>query len=146
MYNKTELIFIGKVFKIDTIKTVPDYFVRQFKYTEDSTNTYTNHQLISFAVKKLIKGSFSIDTLVIMTGMGGGDCGYFFENKKTYIVHSNEIASYYIDETSSKKKLLKKHFLETNVCTRTTSEIKKELKFLRKFQSRSYRQTAHNIA
>ncbi len=133
VFNKTELIFIGRVIKIDTLKTLPEFYVKEHNYTEDSTNTYTYDLFVTFTVKRVIKGHLSIDTIIIMTGIGGGDCGYPFQKNKVYIVHTNEKVTYYIDETSSRNRLLKKSIFATNFCERTTTEIKKELKFLRKF-------------
>ncbi len=133
LFKRTELIFIGTVVKIDTIKTVPGFFVKQYLLTEDSTDFYTYGQFVTFKVKRVVKGHLSIDTIIIKTGVGGGDCGYLFRKSKNYIVHTNKKESYYIDEASPRKKLLKNTFFETDDCERTNTEIKKELKFLRKF-------------
>ena len=136
VFNKTELIFIGTVIKIDTLKTVPDFLLKKSSDTRDSTNIYFFNQFVVFNVKKVLKGHFSIDTIVITTGMGGGDCGYSFQKGNAYVVHTNQRLSHYIDETLSRKKLVTKPFFETNDCERTTSEIRKEIKFLRKFLTR----------
>ncbi len=70
------------------------------------------------------KGEFKNDTLTIITGTGGGDCGFGFEVGKKYIVYgSNDKNS-----SSHKPRKILKNTYWTNICTRTVLYNDKEFK------------------
>lgn len=68
------------------------------------------------------KGKFKSDTLTIITGTSGGDCGFLFEIGKKYIIYgSNER-----DNGFHKPKKLPNNDYWTNSCTRTVLYNEKE--------------------
>jgi hypothetical protein len=75
-----------------------------------------NERYFSFTKMKYVilvtdkfKGKFEGDTIIVRTGMGGGDCGYEFEVGNSYIIYS------YKDPERSKEHAA----FVTNICTRT---------------------------
>jgi hypothetical protein len=89
---------------------------------------YTFHEAeYKFRVLTLYKGQVKQDTLTIITGLGGGDCGYPFEMGKEYVVYS------FFDSYIYSRGNTTHGVLYTHICTRTTSAIDKaEIKALRK--------------
>lgn len=65
---------------------------------------------VYFAIQKTWKGK-ARKTLILKTGLGGGDCGYRFEVGKTYLVYA-----YSTDEQMPNNNGVT---LETNICSRT---------------------------
>ncbi len=64
-----------------------------------------------------------IKTLTLITGLGGGDCGYFFEVGKTYLIYA------YRDEDKK---------LTTNICSRTAGiSLTKDVAVLNKLKKRT---------
>ena len=51
---------------------------------------YYPHMLVTFEVIEWFKGQAAPD-VELHTGMGGGDCGYFFETGMTYVVYAHGI-------------------------------------------------------
>ena len=83
--NQSQAVFVGKV--IEIVQNPQDYFV-----------------LVRFNVERSWKGSLAQEVSVV-TGQGGGDCGYKFEFGETYLVYA------YGDKTR----------LGTNICQRTAN-------------------------
>ena len=61
------------------------------------------NKIVKLRLVKSWKGKLT-KTITLTTGIGGGDCGYFFEAGKTYLVYA------YRDENKK---------LSTNICNRT---------------------------
>jgi hypothetical protein len=85
-------------------------------------------KLYKFIINKKYKASANIaDTISIITGQGGGDCGYEFEIGKEYIIHS--------EAWKEKKVAIKKRIIEvicedifyTDICRMTQEANVKEL-------------------
>ncbi|MGZ4041197.1 MAG: hypothetical protein ACXVNR_11575 [Bacteroidia bacterium] len=74
------------------------------------------------------KGKFKNDTVAVVTGMGGGDCGYHFETGKTYIIY----ASHNRKNGSDKPKEFPANAYRTSICTRTVLYNEKEFQELKK--------------
>jgi hypothetical protein len=130
--KKSNAIFIGKVLKVDTIKVIPQNFISAKISTSDS-GFYTVGHLVLLKVKKIFKGKSFSDTVYIMTGQGGGDCGYNFEINKNYIIYAKKEDYYLVDsedKVTSKYITHKQTYLTTNDCDRTTENIRKEEKLL----------------
>jgi hypothetical protein len=131
--KKSDAIFIGKVLKVDTIKVIPQNFISAKISTSDS-GFYTVVHLVSLKVKKIFKGKSISDNIYIITGQGGGDCGYNFELNKYYIIYSKREDYYLVDsedKINSKYKTHRQAYLTTNDCDRTTENIRKEEKLLK---------------
>ncbi|HEV7643339.1 MAG TPA: hypothetical protein VGO50_05285 [Pyrinomonadaceae bacterium] len=101
--EKSTAVFVGEVVSIK--------IVRGGDYSRE----------VRLKVSKSWKGAAS-SQITIMTGGGGGDCGYFFEVGKSYLIYA------YDDREN----------LTTNICTRTTpagtEKSDKEIKILNKLR------------
>ena len=75
-------------------------------------------------VQKLIKGTIATDTITIITGLGGGDCGYIFEASKNYLVYANV--------QSNERKAQGRDYFTTTICTRTKKYNKREARKVEK--------------
>lgn len=74
-------------------------------------------------ISTVFNGKIKQDTVTIVTGLGGGDCGFNFEIGTEYIVYSSFENKYYPQGNTVSK------FLYTDICRRTrlatdTAEIK----------------------
>ncbi len=67
------------------------------------------------------KGQLTSDTITIVTGIGGGDCGYIFETGKLYIIYALKSGSVNSENTFS-----------TNSCMRTMRYDEKEIESIKK--------------
>ncbi len=76
-------------------------------------------------VIKNYKGGVGIDTVIIRTGFGHGDCGFEFKKGQRYLIFANdeERVKYYGRESSQTNNVTKNIF-RTSICYRT-----KELSF-----------------
>ena len=127
--TKSDAIFEAKVIKVDTLNVVPEIFIR-------TKGGYTVGHLVTLKLKNTFKGNLS-DTISLMTGNGGGDCGYYFIPKKTYLIYAYTRLYYlvtYIDKHNSLKyRSIERRFLTTTICDRTTDNINTELPQLQEF-------------
>jgi hypothetical protein len=131
--KKSDVIFIGSVLKVDTIKVILQNFISAKISTSDS-GFYAIGHLVSLKLKKAFKGKSISDTIYIITGQGGGDCGFDFKLNKDYIIYSKREDYYLVDsedKMNSKYKTHKQKYLTTNDCDRTTDNIRKEENLLK---------------
>jgi hypothetical protein len=77
-------------------------------------------------ITKIYKGQAINDTLRLITGVGGGDCGYEFEIGSEYIIYSLHSNKYF--ESGNKVDV----FIYTDICTRTRRIDKKELRKIKR--------------
>ncbi len=97
-FKNSDAVFTGTVIGTDTIRPEPVNVGTEvvfFPYRRD----------FLFLVETSYKGVHVKDTVRILTGLGGGDCGFRFQAGKSYIVYA------YKDESKA---------LHTNICKRTT--------------------------
>ena len=83
-HREAKAVFVGKVV---TVESPPN----------------AHYRMVTLEIQSGWKGP-STDRLVIMTGQGGGDCGYAFEVGETYLVYAYQY---------------NKSYLGTNICQRT---------------------------
>ncbi len=127
-----DIIFKGRVSKIDTVLYITEDFINSGLASRDSGGYFTNH-LVTFSVKTIWKGNVSDSNIKIMTGQGGGDCGYYFTSNKEYIIFARKRPYIIIDSIDKIKFTFTthdEHFFETNDCSRTTDKVKQEEKIL----------------
>lgn len=91
--ERSDAVFTGKVIEI-----------QEKKQLNGLTKKY-----VLFEVKKTWKG-ISQSQVILTTGMGGGDCGYEFEEGKEYLVYAT-------------KSSFNDHELSTDICHRTRERI-----------------------
>jgi hypothetical protein len=131
--KKADIIFIGKVLKVDTVNMVFGRWIKDGSASIDS-GWYTKGHLITLKKEKLFKGENQTDTIYIMTGQGNGDCGYYFKLQTEYLVYADKQEYFLIDsidEANSRFTSHKAEYFTTDDCDRTTAEIKKEEKLLK---------------
>lgn len=124
-----DLIFKGRVEKIDTVFYVGEGLLRANYSTRDSGAYFTAY-MVFLNVNNIFKGNKTTQTIRIITGMGGGDCGYSFKAGKSYIVYATKQPYILIDSFNDENKIsFKSHdepLFETNVCAGTTDQVKQE--------------------
>lgn len=114
--KRSDVVFTGKVIskKIIDTRSPTDTLMQGLKmYMAEYT----------LQVSTIFKGKIKQDTITIITGVGGGDCGFNFEIGTEDIVYSSFENKYYPHGNTVSK------FLYTNICKRTrlatdTAEIK----------------------
>ena len=101
--KRSDIVFKGKVISKEIIEfrdtLMTDVVIQKAKYT--------------LSVLANFKGRIKNETITIITGLGGGDCGFSFEIGKEYIVYSSFEKKYY-----PKGDIVSK-FLYTDICRRT---------------------------
>lgn len=116
-FEKSDAVFTGKIL------TKNNFLVRD-------SSLPTGYKMYRAEVKVLVlkvyKGHFVKDTINIITGVGGGDCGVDFIIGREYILYTNYVNKYFEAATSIIP------FLYTDICTRTMINNKKERKELKK--------------
>ena len=123
-----DLIFKGRVEKIDTVFYVDEGLLRANYSTIDS-GAYVTGLIVFLNVNTVFKGNRTTQKIRIITGIGGGDCGYSFKAGKSYIVYATKQPYILIDSFNDENRnSFKSHdevLFETNVCTGTTDLVKK---------------------
>ena len=128
------LIFKGRVEKIDTVFYIDEGLIKA-NYTTRDSGAYFTGLIVSLWVKGIFKGEKNNNKIMIITGIGGGDCGYWFKEGKDYIVYATKQPYILIDSFKENKNYFKSHdeiLFETDVCTGTTDQVKKEEAILKK--------------
>jgi len=109
--ERSELVFVGRVSSVEnrtpqmdkgwftiTVEKIKGVFGAPPLVTE---RDYP-YRLVTFKVSETFKGSPATNFKVV-TGMGGGDCGYSFEAGKEYVVYAHS----------------KSNWVNTNICSLT---------------------------
>jgi hypothetical protein len=82
-----------------------------------SMSTFGSHRVVTFNVLRAYRGNAS-GSVTVLTGLGGGDCGFDFETGKQYLVYARRVNT---------------EILFTSICSGTSSleEAGPALRFLR---------------
>ena len=133
-YKSANLVFEGKVVKIDTV------FISDIANIISSTNSGPHVKVIlrkylavKFSISKLFKGDMQNKTVTVMTDAAGTRCGFQFIPNISYLVYGyTEQFSFVVSrnlnaDQNSNTKTIKKTRYSTNSCTRTTMAIKSEM-------------------
>lgn len=130
-----DLILKGRVEKIDTVFYLDESLLKTNYSTRDS-GAYFTSIIVLLNVNHIFQGSKSTEKIRIITGIGGGDCGYHFTKGKTYIVYANKRPYILIDSFNDENKTsFKSHdevLFETDDCTGTTDQVMKEEAILKR--------------
>ena len=101
-YKYSDLIFVGEVLCVEP------FDLTEIKSLNELSQLYSK-QVIRFKVSQIIKGNKAFDVDII-TGLGGGDCGFDFKKGVSYLVYAHEDGLF--TEENDKR-------LETDICDRT---------------------------
>ena len=122
--------------------------VKVARLNDKSDTNFINREFsvaqYKFLLQNNYKGSFSSDTLTVMTGLGGASCGINFAIGQQYILYGNNKS--YFEHLNFKLNLpFSKNTIWTNSCSRTVSfnnfERKEIEKILNKPINRFSRET-----
>lgn len=145
--SKSDLIIRGKVLDVQEYIIWSDTLFASSLYDSTAGKSYSEFkkELFGISMKEytvLIDSSFKKpdcvkDTVRIISGLGGGDCGYKFETNETYLIYA--VKEYSVEYTLPK---LGRSFSElqglyrTNICTRTglVHDRSFDLEYLEKFR------------
>ncbi|MEO0470346.1 MAG: hypothetical protein AAF206_12035 [Bacteroidota bacterium] len=132
-FNNRDYIFIGKVVKAErmTVSTRPHvsdevYQLEKMRYTFEITQVLKGR-------KRKLKRAFK---QMLITGLGGGDCGIRFTKGQEYVVYADVQKNFSFQKRASAKKKAVP-YLATNICTRTTPQLAKEMAEIRRHESLS---------
>jgi hypothetical protein len=84
--GESKAVFVGKVVGSKEQKTVPD----RDEKTYEPTGTTTTFDVgeIYFEIQEAFTGVKKGTRVTIHSGMGGGDCGYWFKRGETYLIYA----------------------------------------------------------
>lgn len=134
-YKNADMVTTGKIITVET-KWLPDSArmkrMVELGFPADSLDKrligyYLKKALVK--VDKVYKGDSIPDTLTIYTGMGGGDCGFQFNEGQKYIIYG-DTNSYFGGFFRDQKILSGRDVYWTNICTRTQVHNGKEIREL----------------
>ena len=125
-FKSSKAVFSGKIINIDTVR---------YTIGEMEKGHFYENQLISVLKKDIFKGNISTDTIMVMTGIGGGDCGYYFKLNSNYLIYADEQEYNLIDSTRTNGDFLIKKikYLRTSTCDRTTDSLDIERSRIKSF-------------
>ena len=113
-YAKTDVLFVGKVLEI----VEPDPPIDQ-----STPRELFQSRLVRLSVNESFRGDAS-NMVSVLTGRGGGDCGYPFKVGETYLVYASKVNG----------------SLQTGICSRTRplDQAVEDLEFLHSLSSQSH--------
>lgn len=119
--KKTDFVFIGTVVAVEKITVT-----QKLLGTKSCINHYYNK--ITFKIEIIYKGKIKTNNIEIFTGVGGGDCGYDFDSNKKYVVYANKQKIFFFEGKNEHT------FLFTDICKRTTFNVRQEQIEIEKFR------------
>ena len=119
--KKSDAVFTGLVVAEETF-TVRDTIL-------GTDNVVTNlFRKVKLKANALYKGELQTDTIEVITGVGGGDCGFGFEIGKVYVVYADYKTQFSPLGNSTAR------YLFTHVCKRTKAMDQAEVNEIQKFR------------
>lgn len=131
----SDAIFTARVLKIETALVVPEY-ARDSSMVWYHTKGISENRLVTLEKKTTYKGRNLADTIQVITGNGGGDCGYYFQTGVTYLIYGHTTKYSFPDwlhmRPDSGYNVYSRNIVSTGICDRTTASIDDELNVLKK--------------
>jgi hypothetical protein len=109
-----DLVFVGRVTDVETFGLPIDA-----EFGNNGDSVFFNR--ITVQVDRRLKNGFLRRQFELVTGIGGGDCGFPFFVGKEYFVYGHWRNQLLNDGPKMRR------FLWTDICTRTTDQIEGEL-------------------
>ncbi len=118
--KNSDIVFVAKIVDKKELK-IP--------YTLGSdTILYIHQNKYTAKISMIYKGKIKSQTVNIVTGIGGGDCGFIFEIGSDYIVYGDWRNEYYTDGERVAR------FVYTDICKRTKKYEEDEIAKIEKFK------------
>ena len=119
--KRSDAVFTGSVISIERF-TVRDTLLG----TDHVVSTSFNR--VKIKITSIYKGELRSETVDVITGIGGGDCGFAFEKGKEYIVYADSKTQFSPlgNETA--------RYLSTHICKRTRALDKSEITQIEKLR------------
>ena len=132
----SDAVVTGKIISKELIKLVDSTAIKMFgngrnKLTRFPFETTVAKYQLTILLK--YKGKFKADTIDVYTGLGGGDCGNTFEIGQSYIVYG-EKETFFGQENNNWPYPKGDNIIWTNICSRTTTFDKGEIKEIEKIK------------
>lgn len=90
------------------------------------SRTYVKFLRINASLERMYKGPIKhLDRLNLITGIGGGDCGFLFQFSKKYIIYAKK--GYHLF-SNSENRISKSYY--TDICTRTKEYNSREIELI----------------
>lgn len=129
--KNADYVIRGTVINIDTVYLYPFEGNKQ----QDSISRFrfkVTKRIITLKVSSYFKTKHKLktDTIYIQTGAGGGDCGYKFKIGREYVVYGSAVKEHPKRDVQV--------LIETNICTRTTYNINREVELLSLFKNEEF--------
>jgi hypothetical protein len=118
--KKADAVFLGSVITVEQLQVSVIGVFTQFPIY---VKRYT------LQVERSFKGKSVPDTVVIVTGVGSGDCGFVFKLNERYVVYGSRDGGNK-ERLFAEKPLVGRGIYWTNICTRTTGDHVSELEAL----------------
>ncbi|HZF99857.1 MAG TPA: hypothetical protein VEY71_02595, partial [Chitinophagales bacterium] len=83
---------------------------------------------VTVKLNTLYKGELRTETVEVITGLGGGDCGFNFEKGKEYVIYADFKTQFSPLGNSTEK------YLSTHTCKRTRLSDKNEIREIQKLR------------
>ena len=129
--KSSNYVAVGKVLKIEYIyipnSTNKNKKIRTTK-SLNRMNMFSGIVLskITFEISETFKGTQKRKKRTIYTGIGGGDCGFYFKSGERYLIYANHNSYTTKDLRKGKRKF--KNALYTSNCKRTKKYSHKEIR------------------
>lgn len=133
-----DAVLVGTIVSKDLITLTDSALLQLFQNdTTFKNNRFANMTIAKYGlfVHDIYKGKISKDTIVIYTGIGGGDCGIRFKISEKYIVYG-ENNTYFGQVNNDFKFPREKNAYWTYSCLRTMSYYQDEITEIEKFAKR----------
>ena len=133
--KKSDIVVSGQIISIEK-----EWFLDATTTKNNPKVDSLNYQLngyhlskVQILVSELYKGKIVNDTIVIYTGIGGGDCGYRFKKGMRYIVYGTA-ESYFGTYFKNRSFPMGQDIYWTNICTRTQQYSSLEIEALERMK------------
>jgi len=135
--SSSDYVAVGKVISIEKIFIPDSVYIKQQIKSGISVDKMSKINMgrylskITLKISHVYKGIENNEIQTIYTGAGGGDCGFYFEKKKKYLIYANK-NSWTTKELISSNETFK-NVLSTNICKRTKKYNRKEVRQIKRF-------------
>lgn len=133
--RNSDVLVVGTILNKEILQLTDSTMLKLFPNDTTLSTSPLSRMVIArynLLVLDIYKGKITKDTITIFTGLGGGDCGFRFENGKKYIIYGDK-ETYYGQMNNDFNFTKTRNVYWTNICTRTTSYFQSEIDEIDKF-------------